>query len=111
MLSNYKGILLNETKLYNMNTLDSAVNLGGAGVRPTAPRCLKNLMGPRPIAPRSQDRPCIFNIRKFVRAETGKNATLQLIIYIHRLKFAGDEIGRTATIVDNIYIYIYTNCK
>ena len=50
----------------------------------------------------------IYNIRKFVRAETGKNATLQLIIYIHRLKFAGDEIGRTATIVDNIYIYILT---
>ena len=47
----------------------------------------------------------IYNIRKFVRAETGKNATLQLIIYIHRLKVAGDEIGRTATIVDNIYMY------
>ena len=46
----------------------------------------------------------IYNISKFVRAETGKNATLQLIIYIHRLK-ADDEIGRTATIVDNINIY------
>ena len=43
--------------------------------------------------------------RKFVRAETGKNVTLQLIIYIHCLKVAGDEIGRTATIVDNIYMY------
>ena len=47
----------------------------------------------------------IYNIRKFVRAETGKNATLQLIIYIHRLKVSGDEIGRTTTILDNIYMY------
>ena len=39
--------------------LASAINLGGAGLRPTAPRSSKNLMGPRPIAPRSQDRPCV----------------------------------------------------
>ena len=35
----------------------STVNLGGAGLRPTAPRCSKNLMGRRPIAPRGQIRP------------------------------------------------------
>ena len=37
--------------------LASAINLGGAGLRPTAPRSSKNLMGQRPIAPRSQIRP------------------------------------------------------
>ena len=45
--------------------LASAINLGGAGLRPTAPRSSKNLMGPRPNAPRSQDRPCMLSILVF----------------------------------------------
>ena len=40
----------------------STVNLGGAGLRPTAPRCSKYLMGQRPIAPRGKIRPWLKQI-------------------------------------------------
>ena len=49
--------------------LASAINLGGAGLRPTAPRSSKNLMGQRPIAPRSQNRPCMYISVKMRRVE------------------------------------------